>query len=834
MRDFTVNRDTMVLKNPASWWRNLWREALVSGNGVLGGSFYGGSKHQTVMLTHTDLWHAGENQEVPDVHEALQRMRDKMDAGEFREASWEIVNELKKKGYQSKLESPLPVGDLKITIAPRGTFSHYQRALFMDSGEACSQWLSMGKLYETGGFVSRADDMILYRICSEDTLEVDLKLDMHKNAGEKLEDYVNHIEESKESRAFDSYLTYTAANVDGTDYGMAAKIVTDGEVEELFCDTLRVKNARQIVVAVKVFIRGEKDADIERLLKELADFDGDYEAAFKRHKALHEPLYRSAELILGGTDAITGLDAEEGAETVAMAELDIKAGVCTGAASSKSQTAYTGRCNEELLQQALWESSDAELVEKLWRFGRYLFISGTREDSNPFALYGLWAGSYRPMWSHNMANENLQMIYWHCFTGNLSTIHEAVFDYYNERIDEYRKNAGRLFGCRGIYMTAGTTPGVSSPTQVVPVIINWIGAGGWLAQHYVQYARYKKDEAYIKTEILPYLNGVAEFYEDFITFYPDGRIKLYPSVSPENTPQNFMPPENIQMAHPMPTTINSTIDLAIIKEFFTNMLVLSEEYGMYEDRRSLWEKILASIPPYKTNALGAIREWQEDIFEDRYDHRHLSHIYPVFPGYEVNSVDNKEELEAYKKAVSLRKIDAQTGWSMAHMAAIYDRFDDGEKAMECLDNMAKSCLLPNFFTLHNDWRGMGITLDMDPSPVQLDAIMGYVNAVQEMIFYTSENLLKLLPALPEKLKKGSVKRFQYANGSLDMSWDMEKNEFEAVFEAKAPHTIRVKLPERFADCEISCEGAAIVREKEGMLQVRYEEGGKIVIRKYRD
>ena len=806
MRDFTVNRDTMVLKNPASWWRNLWREALVSGNGVLGGSFYGGSKHQTVMLTHTDLWHAGENQEVPDVHEALQRMRDKMDAGEFREASWEIVNELKKKGYQSKLESPLPVGDLKITIVPKGTFSHYQRALFMDSGEACSQWLSMGKLYETCGFVSRADDMILYRICSEDTLEADLKLDMHKNAGEKLGDYVNHIEESKESRAFDSYLTYTAANVDGTDYGMAAKIVTDGEVEELFCDTLRVKNARQIVVAVKVFIRGEKEADIERLLKELADFDGDYEAALKRHKALHEPLYRSAELILG----------EE------------------------------GHCNEELLQQALWESSEPELVEKLWRFGRYLFISGTREDSNPFALYGLWAGSYRPIWAHNMANENLQMIYWHCFTGNLSAIHEAVFRYYNERMDEYRKNAGRLFGCRGIYMTAGTTPGVSSPTQVVPVIINWIGAGGWLAQHYVQYARYKKDEVYIKTEILPYLNGVAEFYEDFITFYPDGRIKLYPSVSPENTPQNFMPPENIQMAHPMPTTINSTIDLAIIKEFFTNMLVLSEEYGMYEDRRSLWEKILASIPPYKTNALGAIREWQEDTFEDRYDHRHLSHIYPVFPGYEVNSVDNKEELEAYKKAVSLRKIDAQTGWSMAHMAAIYARFDDGEKAMECLDNMAKSCLLPNFFTLHNDWRGMGITLDMDPSPVQLDAIMGYVNAVQEMIFYTSENLLKLLPALPEKLKKGSVKRFQYANGSLDMSWDMEKNEFEAVLEAKAPHTIRVKLPERFADCEISCEGAVAVREDsavrsteaygeaacgktEAILRVTYEQGGKLYL-----
>lgn len=786
MREYTIDKDTLVLKTPASWWRNLWREALVSGNGVLGASFYGGSKYQTVMITHTDLWHAGEKQEVPDVREALQRMRKKMDAGQYQEASWEIVNELKAKGYQSLLESPLPIGDLKLAIAPKGTFSHYQRALCMDSGEVCSQWLSQGKGCETRGFVSRAADTVFCRIGSEDKLDVDLKLDMHKNDGEKPGDCVRHIEESKESRAFDSYLTYSAKNVDGTDYGMAARVVTDGDVEALFGDTLRVKNASEVIIALRVFIKGEKETNIRRLLGELEGFGGEYEAELARHKALHEPLYRSAELEFG----------------------------------------CKGRCNEELLQEALWEQASPELVEKLWRYGRYLFISGTREDSNPFALYGLWAGSYRPIWAHNMANENLQMVYWHCFTGNLCSIHEAVFRYYNERIEEYRQNAEKLFGCRGIYMTAGTTPGVSAPTQVVPVIINWIGAGGWLAQHYVRYARYKKDDTYVREQILPYLNGVAEFYEDFVTFYEDGRIKLYPSVSPENTPQNFMPPENIQMAHPMPTTINSTIDLAIMKEFFTNMLVLSEQYGLYEERRALWKKILASIPAYKRNELGAIREWQEDMFEDRYDHRHLSHIYPVFPGYEVNSVDHKEQLDGYKKAVSLRKIDAQTGWSMAHMAAIYARFDDGEKAMECLDNMAKSCLLPNFFTLHNDWRGMGITLDMDPAPVQLDAIMGYVNAVQEMIFYTSENLLKLLPALPERLSKGRVASFQYADGSLDMEWDVEKKHFHAVFTARVPHTIRVKLPETFADCAISCEGAEAT-VKDGIVTVTYGERGRM-------
>lgn len=207
-------------------------------------------------------------------------------------------------------------------------------------------------------------------------------------------------------------------------------------------------------------------------------------------------------------------------------------------------------------------------MEKMWKFGRYLFISGTSENDAPFALYGIWNGNYQPIWAHNMANENTQMIYWHSFVGNLADFHRSLFRYYNSKMETFRENAQKLFGCRGIYMTAGTTPGVSEPTQVVPVIINWIGAAGWIAQHYSTYVCYRpEDEDYIKTEILPYLEEVAAFYEDFIQYKQDGSIKVYPSVSPENTPQNFMPPLSELIAHPMPTTINSTIDLAIIKEF---------------------------------------------------------------------------------------------------------------------------------------------------------------------------------------------------------------------------------------------------------------------------
>lgn len=764
-----ATRDTLIMRYPASWWRDTWREALVCGNGHMGASFYGGTKIQTIMITDGDLWYGGIEDTLPDVHEALGRMREKMDRGEYKEASWETVHALKERDYKTKLESPLPLADVKIEITPRGTFREYVRALDMETGEASCQWKDSGVQYRCDGFVSRADDVAVYRIQAEKAvIAANFQADFHRNPGMSLPKECEAIEAQKKMEAKEGILTYQSVNTDGLRYGMAVRITTNGRQKVAF-GRVYVEEASEIILTICSFIKEQEDGGVKKAETYLKGLAESYDELLGRHVPLHREKYKSAELQFGFDGA---------------------------------------NCNEDLIAEAFAGEQPLELMEKMWKYGRYLFISGTDENANPFPLYGLWGGGYNLIWCHNMANENTQMIYWHSFVGNLAEYHRALFRYYNDRMETYRINAKNLFGCRGIYMTAGTTPNVSTPNQVVPVIMNWVGAAGWLAQHYSRYAVYRQEEeTYIREVICPYLEEVAAFYEDFIQYKSDGSIKLYPSVSPENTPQNFMPPLTEMIAHPMPTTINSTIDLAIVKEFFTNLIRLGNRYGMYQERREGWERILDAIPPYRVNEWGAVREWQETQFEDRYDHRHLSHIYPVFPGYEVNSVDQPEEMEKYKKAVALRKIDAQTGWSMAHMASIYARFDEGERAAECLDNMAKSCLLSNFFTLHNDWRGMSVTLDMDPAPVQLDAALGYVNAVQEMLLYVGEDLVKLLPALPKRLESGSIKRFQYPGGSIDMSWDRMKNQFLVRVEAVRPHTVRVALPKEFGP---------IVWKKEGL------------------
>lgn len=786
--------DILRMKYPAAWWRDMWREGLPTGNGFTGANLYGGAKREILQLSRHDFWYDGAEEEVPDVREAFVRLREKMERGEYREAGWEIVNALGEKGYGSRLETHIPLARLVVMQDPVRGFRHFERTLDMSRALACQQWEDEEIRMCREVFVSRPRDVAVYRISARpleestpgggkaprgegpaagdwrECLRYELRLGEYVNEGQPPTEALKGVWKASRTRVVcegdAAYLFFSSEREgkSGPEKFGAVTRVTIGEGRmEISRDILRISGADEILAVTAVWDQGSEESAVEKL----QDLPG-YEELLRESVPLHEALYRSAELSLGGGQG--------------------------------------DRPNEDLTAEAFSDRQSVELIEKLWHFGRYLFICGSSPQSNPFPLYGLWGGSHRPQWCHNMANENLQMIYWHSLCGNLAEYNEAVFRYMNDRVPAFRDNGRKLFGIDGIYMTAGTTPGVSSPTQVVPVIINWVGAAGWIAQHYYRYFCYTQNMRYAEETMIPYLDGVAAFYEGFVCFADseDGgeRIRWYPSVSPENTPSNYMPPDGEHMAHPMPTTVNSTIDLAIVKEFFTNLLKLRERFWeergeriFSEERVRLWKRILAAIPEFRCNEDGAVREWQEDIFEDRYDHRHLSHIYPVFPGDEVYPTKDPERIPAYERAVKLRKIDAQTGWSMAHMAAVYARFRDGEAAMECLDNLAKSCLLNNFFTLHNDWRGMNISLNMDPAPVQLDAIMGYVNAVQEMILYAAQGYLALLPALEERLYEGHVRNFRYQDGLLEMAWDVKAGVFRGKIIPLRPHTVQIRMPD---------------------------------------
>lgn len=760
-------KNILSLMTPASWHGDMWREGLPCGNGTIGAMVYGNIADETILINHSHLRHWGKKRQLPDISPSLEKARALMDEGKYLEANWVSSNMLKEKGYDGKLFTPCPLCDIKLHTETSTSFSNYNRTLNMETGEIIVQWDEEKNTFKRRTFVSRTDDILAIKLEGTRPISTKVFVQLHETYAPDTKKMKEESKDSLEIFIEDNYLFYALTNDDGTDFGAVVRIISSGksyiEEDTTFC----IENSSDLTILADFFIKENRKTAFPRLKEKLSKMDKGYDNYLKKHSKEHSQLFHSCDINI--TDH------------------------------------YSDKYNEEILLDVYKNQVSNELLEKLWRFGRYLLISGTKDT--PFPLYGIWGGRYNLMWSHNMANENLEMMYWHALAGGLEYTLKPVIDYYTDLLEDFRINAKNIFGLSGIYVPAGTSPGMGLPNQIVPVIMNWIGAAGWLSQHFYNYYLYTGDEILLKEKILPFMENALAFYEEYLIIDSNGYYKIYPSVSPENSPKNFFTePLHERLPHICPSVINATMDFAIIKELLTNMIHLSEQHHLYEEKLELWKEMLNHIPPYEKNEDGAIREWMHSEFQDRYTHRHISHIYPVFPGTEyILGRDDEDILNAFELAVNKRVLGSQTGWSFSHMASIYARFEKGEKALECLTNLAKSCLLTNFMTLHNDWRRMGMTMNLGEghtAPMQLDANMGIVNALQEMLLFVSKDLIKILPACPKKFNKGQVTNLRFCTGQVSFSWNKELEMFYGEIQGERDTDISLILPDICEEYEL--------------------------------
>ncbi|MDB5084884.1 MAG: alpha-L-fucosidase, partial [Bacilli bacterium] len=685
-------RNTLKLKYPSSWWGAKWREALPAGNGEMGAAVYGGVYEETVLLTHEDLWWKGLTPEMPDVSDKLPEVRELIMQGSPKEAERILADTFGERGYQPKIAKPLPLGDLKVIMPGKNAFKNYSRMLNMETGEISVSWLDGQTHFERKLFVSRTDDLIVYSIQSEgcDLINARVQLDLHDRSDSRqpnrltLSDLPDHVE----CRAEGDYLLYSARNEDGTDFGAVGRIVYEGGSLVADQGMASFTGCKQVLICLKLFVKGNREQEWHRLREELSQVTMDYAVLLKSHAAEHGKLFNAMQLDLNA----------QGHE----------------------------RSNEELLLEAYQGEAPTALVEKMWSYGRYLLISSSREGGRPCPLHGLWCGEFEGMWAFNMTNVNLQMIYWQALSGNMPELLLTVFDYFESMMEDFRVNAKQIYGCRGIYVPAPTVPGSGLLKILAPHIIHWTGGAGWVAQHFYDYYKYTGDLEFLRKRALPFMREAALFYEDFFFQGEDGYLISCPSNSPENTPGNYKYGAGPGAGKDMGTTANATMDFAIAKEVLLHLIDGSHIANQYTDDIEKWQAMLKRIPPYQINEDGAVREWMHPQFQENYHHRHMSHTYPVFPGDEITREDNPVLFEAFVTAAKKRLViglKEQTSWSLAYMSNLYARNGEGDLALECLDIISRSCLINNFYTFHNDWRNMGIGVDMSWAPFQIDANM---------------------------------------------------------------------------------------------------------------
>jgi len=752
--------------HPSSWWGAGWRDALPAGNGRIGAAVYGAVANETIMLSHELLWRNSVTEKLPDVSDSLVEVRAFLDSHQPEKAAGIFTSAFESRGYKPVIGQPFPLGDLMISQRAGSAFKDYERTLDMESGEVSVKWQDGRNKFSRRLFVSRTDDVIVLELSASDSgsITAGFTLGLHEPdifpTPEIPEGEKPTLPTDFETNSGNGFLYFGAVNDDGRDFGGITRIIVTGGEARYSGGRVDVLNADRVLLLTALFTGGERKRDWEECRKRLIELPADYQRLFSTHSAAHGRLFNSVSINLNPEEELSDSS------------------------------------NEELLLKAYRGVLTRTLAEKMWAFGRYLLVSGCYEEGMPLPLHGLWTGEWNPFWGFNMVNENLQMIYWQALQGNLTSLVLPVFDYFESLMDDFRENALNIYGCGGIFIPAPTAPDSGLLKTLTPHIIHWTGGAGWIAQLYFDYYLFTGDENFLETRALPFILEAARFYEDFFTVGEDGFFISSPSNSPENTPGNYWDGDG--MSEIMETTINASMDFSIAREVFSHLIEALDVLSGDQVELEHWKSLLKKIPAYQVNTDGAVREWLHPDFEDNYHHRHFSHIYPVFPGTELIEEDNPALFRGFVKAVEKRLevgLGEQSSWSLTHMANTFARMGDGERALDSLGIFSRTALVDTLFSMGNDWRNMGLSVEIPWAPFQIDANMGFTSAVQEMLLFSRPGIIKLLPALPDRWLKGSFRNMCCRGGvEVSLDWDLEKRLISGEFLSFSDQEITIKFP----------------------------------------
>ncbi len=757
-----------------------WEQALISGNGRYGAMVLGQPKDEVIVLNHARLF-MPLHPPLPPVDTAshLQEIRGMLAAGEYQKAADCVVGLSHKEGWGGKrwTDPFIPAFDLQVKMPTQGAVRDYARSADFSTGVAAVAWRDDRGSFQRRLFVSRPDDVVVLSITGPTASGVDCRLRLAQrptegqggwgpeqafNAG--IKDVAVHAE--------GQWLTYHSTfrrTWPGSLHGYegVARVLAKGGSTYAESDQIVVQGATEVLVLLRIGLLTDANQPcipgIKRAISAIrADFDG----LLKRHAKVHGEVFNRMQLDLdGGPDRLL--------------------------------------TSEELIAKSAAGSPSRALVEKEFDACRYAILSASG-DLFP-NLQGLWNGAWGPPWSSDFTqNGNVQTAIASDLSANMAECLQPYFRYLESQMVEYRGNARLLYGCRGIHVPSRTsTHGLNNHFDETWPMTFWTAGAGWAAHFYYDTYLYTGDRNFLKKRALPFMKEAAAFYEDFLKEGPDGRLLFSPSYSPENNPGNSE----------SQACVNATMDIAVARELLANCIAACQQLKTDAELVKRWKAMLAKMPDYQVNADGAVKEWATPLLEDHYEHRHASHLYPLFYGLPDDIAADPPLCQAFSRAIEKRmefrrkEPSGEMAFGVVQLCQAAASLRQAQTCYELVTWLATLYWRPSLTTTHNR-----------QSLFNVDICGGMPDVICRMLMDSRPGRIDLLPALPAAWPTGSIKGLRARGGfEVDIAWKDGRLE-TARIRSLLGGPCRVHCDDRIVDLKMSRGGCTALESPDLKVQ----------------